>query len=380
MPTSSPDAAFRVNNFDLLRLFAALQVLIFHTVSRLELRLEHGWSLVEAFPGVPIFFAISGFLISAALERRTSIGAYAANRLYRILPGLWCCVLLTLPIAAFCGTDVFRWQAPVWLLAQMGGLIYTPAFLKDFGIGSYNGSLWTIPVELQFYVVLPLLFALLARIAQRTRRPATTGLALVWVGFVIFALIVQYWMPAPIGDEPESTAGKLLRYSFLPHFHLFLTGVLMHRLRLWQSRWIAGRALHWLAAYGAVCWLLPIDPATHVLKLLMLCPVAIACAYTAPGLAHRLLRGNDISYGVYIYHGLLINVAVHLGAKGSAGTGLVLIAGALAVGGLSWVLVEQPMLGRKKRASARAAATASGGQDGPTGSSLATDSASHLVP
>ena len=375
MRSSAPAVAFRINNFDLLRLFAALQVLVFHTASRLEIPLGRGLSLIDAFPGVPIFFAISGFLIAAALERSDSITRYAANRLYRILPGLWCCVLLTLPVAMLCGIDVFTWQAPVWLAAQMGGLIYTPGFLKEFGIGSYNGSLWTIPVELQFYLVLPVLLFLLRRDATRTLRDQNAWLALIWIGFLVFALAVQHLMPAPTDNSAESSAGKLLRYSFLPHFHLFLTGVLMQRLQLWRSNWIAGKGLYWLAAYLILYYLLPVDPSTHVFKLVLLGVTAISCAYTAPGLAHRLLGGNDISYGVYIYHGLLINLFVATGTTGSFAIGAEVVVLSLLVGWLSWVLVEQPMLARK-----RGPAIHPIDQAPPTGSSFATDKASHLVP
>lgn len=370
MPSHAPATAFRVNNFDLLRLFAALQVLVFHTATRLDLPAFAGWSLLEAFPGVPIFFAMSGFLIAAALERSDSIGRYAANRLLRILPGLWLCVLLTLPVAALCGIDVLNWQMPVWLFAQMGGLIYTPGFLNDFGIGSYNGSLWTIPVELQFYLVLPLLLIVLRGGGLRSRPDQNMLLALTWIAFVLFAVAVQYLMPAPTGDAGESSAGKLLRYSFLPHFYLFLTGVLMQRLQIWRSPWIAGKGPYWLGAYLALGYLLPADPTAHIFKLLLLAVTVISCAYTAPGLAHRLLGGNDISYGVYIYHGLLINLFVAAGLGGSYASGAQVIALTLLIGWLSWTLVERPMLARKQR----------GTQPLPSGSSFATDKASHLVP
>ncbi len=344
------DNILHANNFDLLRLLSALQVLAYHSVNRLGLPLEHGWWLLEILPGVPVFFAISGFLIAAALERQPPLRRYVANRLYRTLPGLWFCVLLTLPIAALSGIDVLQWQAPVWLLAQMVGLIYTPAFLKEFGIGSYNGSLWTIPVELQFYVLLPLLFALLAYHWRGDRRLQNAVLTLVWIGFVGLGIVLQQEWPMPISNEPVSMVGKALHYSFLPHFHLFLVGVLMQRLRLWQSPWIASRGLYWIILYAFVVWLLPDDPVAHVFKLLMLGVTVIACAYTVTGLAQRFLGGNDISYGVYIYHGLLINFGLHLGAQGSYGAALLLVICSIGAGWLSWQFVERPMLAMKKRA------------------------------
>jgi hypothetical protein len=35
-------------------------------------------------------------------------------------------------------------QTPIWFGSQLVGLIYTPQFMKHFGFGSYNGSLWTL--------------------------------------------------------------------------------------------------------------------------------------------------------------------------------------------------------------------------------------------
>ena len=51
-----------LNNFDLIRLFAATQVAISHISSHLEIAIP-GLSFLSYFPGVPIFFFISGYLI-----------------------------------------------------------------------------------------------------------------------------------------------------------------------------------------------------------------------------------------------------------------------------------------------------------------------------
>ncbi|MBO6539519.1 MAG: hypothetical protein JJ969_08970 [Rhizobiaceae bacterium] len=54
-----------MNNFDIIRLFAALQVMLMHSTSWLQLPLWDGLHRVlVGFAGVPIFFGVSGFLIS----------------------------------------------------------------------------------------------------------------------------------------------------------------------------------------------------------------------------------------------------------------------------------------------------------------------------
>jgi peptidoglycan/LPS O-acetylase OafA/YrhL len=67
------------NNFDLLRILAATQVLGFHLVGHFGLDVGY-LHILEAMPGVPIFFVISGYLVSDSLERSKSIGQYFRAR------------------------------------------------------------------------------------------------------------------------------------------------------------------------------------------------------------------------------------------------------------------------------------------------------------
>ena len=60
----------RNNNFDLIRLLAALQVLFWHGAVHLGIMPRFGIfkEILFQLPGVPIFFTISGFLISYSLK------------------------------------------------------------------------------------------------------------------------------------------------------------------------------------------------------------------------------------------------------------------------------------------------------------------------
>lgn len=340
----TPISDFQKNNFDLVRLFAALQVVLYHTAVRFELPIGPVEKLLHAFPGVPIFFAMSGFLISASLERSSSLRSYARNRVLRLVPALWACLGATAIVAYLLGFDVATGKGLVWLLAQCAGLIYTPGFLRDFGFGSYNGALWTIPIEMQFYAALPVVYWLFSDPRTRNRR-----LVALWVPFAILAFFHLQGDPLAQGAD-ETLAAKLLRYSFLPHFYLFLAGVCFQRFHLQRSRWIRGRGLYWLAAYLALTFLLPESAVTQFGMLLMLAVVAISLAYTAPTLAERTLRGNDISYGIYIYHGLLHNVFITFGYHRGWVDGFGVIVLTLLVGYLSWVLIERPFMRRKRGA------------------------------
>ncbi len=332
---------FGENNFDLLRLLAASQVMLAHGVLHLLPGRPVWWPVLEAFPGVPAFFAISGFLISASYERSTSLRSYARNRVLRIFPGLWCCILLTLPVALWLGMRLPPGAGSLWLTSQLVGLIYTPDFLRGLPLGSYNGSLWTIPLELQFYYVLPVLYW----IARRTRRPTA------FMGAVAIAFLAIAWaftaltIASPSGAE--SRAQALFRYSFAPHFYLFMAGVLLQRWHVHRSAWVAGRAHYWLLAYVGFYFLAPASTASYLASRLLLAVLVISAAYTLPGLARRVLQGQDISYGVYIYHGLLLNVFLHFALMSRERDLLWLSGLTYVLAGLSWVCVERRFLRKK---------------------------------
>jgi peptidoglycan/LPS O-acetylase OafA/YrhL len=339
------DKEFKINNFDLLRIFAASQVMVAHAVLHLNISAPP-WlmKLIHAFPGVPIFFCISGFLISASYERSTSLKSYCRNRVLRIFPGLWCCVLATVLVASLCGFSFVNGEALVWMIGQFAGAIYTPGFLKNFGVGSYNGSLWTIPVELQFYIVLPALYWMI----HKATKDQAKYFWLVWVAFVAIGFVASFAFSSLNGPESEPTLQKLIRYSFFPHFFLFMTGVVLQRLKAHESEWIAGKGGYWLAAYIVIYYAVPTAAVTYVPITLLLAVVTVSMAYTAPRAAQKTLRGNDISYGVYIYHGLLINFFVEMGLVGSSALMIPLMSCTYLVGYVSWVAVERPFLRRKK--------------------------------
>jgi peptidoglycan/LPS O-acetylase OafA/YrhL len=332
---------FTRNNFDLLRILAAMQVVASHSAFLLKIDTPSWWWLIDIFPGVPIFFAISGYLISASYERSKSLQSYARNRVLRIFPGLWVCVLVTIPVAMYFGFDFFHMAGLQWLVAQSVGLIYTPGFLDNFGFGSYNGSLWTIPIELQFYCLLPLVYFACSRSARFTQ--LLIGL---WVIFLVLALIFRP-MLGTLDGEPLHL--KLLRYSFIPHFYIFLFGVLMQRFRICDSQLIKGKAIAWLSLYVGLMYFVPASDFKSVLSPLLLAVVLVSVAYTAVDLSHTLLRGNDLSYGVYIYHGLLLAIFVELGLQQSPVYGFMVAAISCGLAVLSWRFVEKPFLRRKKQ-------------------------------
>lgn len=332
---------FRTNNFDLIRIVTAFLVLVNHSLAHLQLDVPEWYTVVKQFQRVPMFFVMSGFLLSASFERNDSLVPYFRNRLSRIYPGLWVCLLLTIVIYSIVGANFVHASALPWFFAQAVGLIYTPAFLNDFGYGSYNGSLWTIVVELQFYLILPVIYFIYKRFSPK-RTSSTFFYILFGLSFLL-ALALKLYPPTFFGG-----IGKLIRYSFLPHIYIFMAGILLQRLEVWKWNIIRGKALWWMAAFLLVVYTVPQTAIISMLAMIILAFCTISLGYSAPGVAKKLLKDRDISYGVYMYHGMLLSILVEVNVIGNV---WLLIGVALLTFVLAWLsynLIEAPAMKRAK--------------------------------
>ena len=350
---------WRINNFDLIRLLAALQVAIVHTMLALKLYGINATFFnlgVRMFPGVPIFFVISGFLISKSYERSNSLRDYYRNRCLRIFPALWVCLAASVGVILIAGVGVLgpvstrEWLA--WWAAQMSLFQqFGPDFLQPVGMGSLNGSLWTIPVELEFYLLLPVIYAAL-RLRQRR---GDIPLLCVLAGSL--ALHFVYCRPSLLPAPPPHT---FLVETAVPYLWIFLVGVLMQRHWTALRGWLAGRAHWWLLGYLLLCVVakrLHIYVGSADISPLFLLPLAglvLSCAISLPSLSDQLLRHNDISYGTYIYHALVLNLMLLFAVQGDFLSAVAALAISLGLGAASWWFVERPFLGRKRK-SLRAA-------------------------
>ncbi|MBA2351286.1 MAG: acyltransferase [Burkholderiales bacterium] len=308
----------RIAALDGLRGLACLMVFGVHfgQITQLDARIgpfELGRLLANGNVGVALFFALSGMLLSlplwqAKLEpaRAPHLGRYFAYRCARILPAYYIC-LTALIIANRHWSEAMGWSDI--------GLHYALAFnYFDWSIFSINPPFWTIAVEVQFYLLLPLLFA-------PTRRMGAVATAIGVLVLAAASYATYVWLIATIGwTSGPRAVSPVLTYSLLGHLPHFLLGVLAGRsfLRLRHSNprrpWNAD-APAW-ACLAAILIVLstPIDDWLQIpygRYNLPYVPVLIAILITTAPFASimsKLLDGFPlrhlglISYGVYIYH------------------------------------------------------------------------------
>jgi len=354
---------WRVNNFDLLRLLAALQVAVVHSIGILKPTGYFARLLgagLDRFPGVPIFFVISGILISKSYEHSDSLRDYFRNRCLRIFPGLWVCLVVSVAVILALGVgSLGRITTPDWLLWWAGQMSIfqniQATFLEPLSTG-LNRSLWTIPVELEFYIVLPALYGILRlRMRLGNVRLLAIGLA---------SLAVQLLIVNSHRSVGQVRAYSLLQATLAPYLWMFLVGVSIQRNWSTVRGWLFGRAHWWGLGYLMLCagarWL-GVDTGGNYMSPVYLLPLAgliVSLAMSAPQLSDRILRHHDVSYGLYLYHMLVIDLLVGLAAPFAWASFAAAIIVSLGLSALSWTLIEKPYL-RGKRGAMRAVSNGS---------------------
>ncbi len=350
------------NNFDLLRLFAALQVFYFHTCPFLILkpgpihaRLARIYSF---FPGVSIFFVISGFLITLSYKRNNNFKEYIRNRALRIYPALWSAFVLSLLLLCLLRVS---WSKEIntidiwsWVFTHVTGFVYLiPLFAKEYGIEVLNGSLFTIPAELQFYFLLPCFLFCWHKVKSISLQ------ILLGITLIIISSSLGYglWFHK---IELSLQSRWLLLGSALPNFYMFYFGIFGALYFNKIEKLIKGKVLFWSFIY--IGWrLLLRHSGLHVYQMsysivlinnLLLAIFTLSAAFSFTSFYKNSLQNIDISYGVYLYHGLVLHAMVYMQLTNRWIYFFLSLGITIFLAFFSWKFIEKPFL-KKKRNSLR---------------------------
>ncbi|MFN0113313.1 MAG: acyltransferase family protein [Paracoccaceae bacterium] len=327
----------RDNNLNLIRAVAATAVLVSHawpialgagTPEPLDVLLGHSLGYIA----VMVFFAASGFLITASFQRRPSLMAFARARAARLLPGLAVSVLLvallmgpavtTLPLAAYL-TDPGTWTFILRNITLAKVQYDLPGVFSANPYPSVEGSLWTLIYEVLCYAGV----AVAGLLGLLRRRGAGTAALLAWIA-----------LGAGSRAAGVTTVYQLDQLLFLSQ--PFAAGMI---LCLWRDR--APRSLWVLAALIAVTWALG---ATRLYDLSLILTIAYATILFAgwpAGAVRAYNRIGDFSYGIYIYAFPVQGLAVWAFGGISPWANIALsFPPTLVLAVLSWHLIERPAL------------------------------------
>jgi peptidoglycan/LPS O-acetylase OafA/YrhL len=341
--------------FDLVRLVLCYEVLVWHCWVIGEGSLVPGKSSLAWIPFelmVPMFFALSGFLVAGS-SLRLAPPAFLINRALRIFPALWAAVFMAALVVGPIMTELplgeyFREQQFRAYFLNLFGIIRYP-LPGVFGGTGVNGSLWTVPWEIGCYFIM--VGMVLVGLPKHGGAYLAVALAILLAGVGYAAMGV----PA----EPQGLGSKLLKFALTTQGGMlipyFLSGAALFHLRgriPWDWRIAAA------CVVVLVCASLFVDglvwSKTPLLALLALVPSVYLVPYFGllrlprpPG-----FRKGDYSYGVYVCHYPIV-MTLHT-VFGFGDWRLLLLASFVPVtlfAMASWHWIEAPILAHRKRFS-----------------------------
>ena len=344
------------NSYTLLRLVAALTVVAAHAMT-LGVGPEApgpmaSWTPFDAGQhAVNLFFVLSGIMVFASIERSASLVDFLLRRALRIYPALLVCLLLVAgvvgplltqaPLADYATAPQTWTFVPKMLLVPSEQHTLPGLFATLPHALSVNSPLWTIKYEAFLYVVLGGLWV--TGLLGGPRRRALCIAALL----APFPLLSAVPGLAALVAETSTSLVHLTRFAFC-----FGLGMLAYVAR--DRLVLCGRtAAALLAATVALSLLAPHDGPYELSLLAPLWMIALGFGALVLGAgpmgrAGAFARRSDLSYGVYIYGWIvgqvLLSLVPDLGAPALIAWSVPL---SLALGSLSWTLVEKPALAFK---------------------------------
>ena len=366
-PVRALEAQARAPGLDALRAAAILWVMIYHAagfglVPGGSPFVDNGWM------GVDLFFVLSGYLIGgqmfrpAARGERIDLGRFYARRALRTLPAF-----AVVTAIYFALPQLREWKdiQPLWQFAT-----FTENLFAVNRPPKAFSHVWSLCVEEQFYLVLPIAVLVLAA-RPRFWKGVVAGLALLLLGMTLRGAV---WMhdlsPYYVhGVAKHGYVQAYMEHIYLPTWMrmdgllagLTIAAVEVFRPALWRAAMSRPRALliagatGLMAAFALFKTQFPALGPTIVgypllsasLGLILIAAASPDCpVLRRPVPALRMIAAA--SYSLYLSHKLMMHwAAVRFGANGENVRLLPAVCAALAVavGGAGlYLLVEKPFL------------------------------------
>ncbi|MET3450852.1 acyltransferase family protein [Curtobacterium sp. 1544] len=338
-----------------LRAFAVLAVVLYHL-----------WPgrLPGGFVGVDVFFVISGFLITGHLLRelvttgRIGLAGFWARRAKRLLPGAFLTIVAT-------GTAVLLW-VPSALWGQYGReLIASTVYVQNWQLAADSVDylaqgnqaspfqhFWSLSVEEQFYIALPLLLLAALWLVRRSLRRGTSAVTVVRI--VLGAVVVLSFAWSIVQTQ---TASGIAYFSTATRAWEFALGGLAATVPLAAPRTLPARVVRvvgaWVGAAGLVLSLVVITAATPFPGSAAALPVVSATLVVLFGGRSGLQRIGRfapigflgrISYAVYLWHWpAVVIVPIVLRHELTTKDKVAILVGAVVVASITTLCIEEPL-------------------------------------
>jgi peptidoglycan/LPS O-acetylase OafA/YrhL len=323
----------RTNNFDVLRLILASIVVLAHCfdLSR-EPALSWVGDVISSRVAVEGFFAMSGFLIVASYDRSSSLRSYLTKRARRILPAYWAAcgfaivlgaVMSALPVLQYISSaSTWKYVAATLSFATFLHPSLPGVFADNPTVGAVNGALWTIKVEVMFYLAVPVV----AWLCRRVGRYVTLG--------SIFAASIAYRVIC------ETLGRDSLAMQLPGQMAFFVVGALVHYHRTEFAKYA-----RWMWTLGGAAYLGDMFVGFIAFRAVGIAVLTLCVVLLVPPLKGPTKYG-DFSYGAYVFHFPIVQTCVALGLfRVDARLGVATVACCVAgTAVFSWFVIERRWL------------------------------------
>ena len=303
-PAKVESARLEKNNFDLLRLLFALIVCLVHAYELSGFQ-QLKWIAATFSSSVAVksFFVVSGFLIFMSYERSPSLFSYARKRLRRIYPAYFAVIIGgafgLLAVSSASSSDYFSLAWGKYILANLAFMNFLqptlPGVFDGNKLSAVNGALWTLKIEVMFYLSVPLFAMLFRRYSRLAVLLLVYGLS---VGYASLAMLLAARTGSGIYVEiGRQLPGQLAYFMAGAFLYYFLPLFERHRV-------------YFLLPAASVLVINAVYP------LPLLEPFALAVVVVFFGIFFYLGnfgRYGDFSYGFYILHFPVIQLFLYLG-------------------------------------------------------------------
>lgn len=299
---SSSDKTFNLNDncFDVIRIICTFTVFSGHFLTDFGIRNELLNGMAYFVRGVPVFFFLSGLFIARSLERY-NLREFLHRRVARIFPELWVCVLFNLALILLVvragGADILVYLATQLTIFQF----YTGDWLRSYGVGVPNGALWTITVDMQFYII--------AIIMAKTLKTCKLKS---WLGLILLTMLLSLILEKTHNLYPVLVY-KLLYVNLISFMWIFLIGMCIYYHREKLVPVMIKHKYYLIIMYFVWQYMLPSDFISifESIRYNLVTTVIMLCMFTGIGFSYQWRSKEDYSYSFYLYHIVVINFVIN---------------------------------------------------------------------
>jgi peptidoglycan/LPS O-acetylase OafA/YrhL len=318
------------NNFDLFRILLASIVVFYHVGILVGNDL-----FANLFPGdlaVHCFFVVSGFLITRSYLKNKELNSYFKARFLRVYP-LYATVIIVCFVIGFFITnsdnyfsDGFRYLFFNFIFLNFLEPHLPGVFSANDNFGAVNGSLWTIKIEVMFYLSVPLIYGFFAKYITPVKLTMVTFFLSLACFYCLRYIIDTYGITPSINNQLPSM------------MCFFMVGAFINFIKLDKM---------YVLFFLPVTFYIHYNFEYYFLSPLVAGVIVYCFVFLLPKISINKKVG-DVSYGIYIWHFPVIQFYISVGFFQNFTVGLILTIITVSIlSYLSWHYIESKLVHRR---------------------------------